>query len=174
MHDGVREWLKLLSSLGASELVQFDVEDCFLNTPREAVLPALDYWLQHPFRRRRGPLFFSISKGHKREDHLGRPCSAHFWEVSSPVLRAVVTWELEYNAAFEVMDETGELVVLEQHPGLPVGGHLSAALAELVVLHRECTRPWPTALGTMPTMYRDNFFAVVKTPGDCPMDLTAQ
>ena len=175
MHEGVREWLRLLFSLGASELVEFDVEDCFLNTPREAVLPALDYWLQHAVRRRRGPLYFSISKDHQREDHLGRPCSSHFWEVSSSALQAVIRWELHHNAAFEVMNETGQLVVLEQHRGLPIGGHLSAALVELVALHRECTRPWPTSLGTMSTMrYRDNFFAAVVTSGACPMDLTAQ
>ena len=102
MHDGVREWLRLLSSLCASELVEFDVEDCFLNTPREAILPALDYWLQHPVRRRRGPLYFSISKDHQREDHLGRPCSSHFWEVSSSAPQAVIRWELHHNAAFAV------------------------------------------------------------------------
>ena len=37
---------------------------------------------------------------------------------------SVVEWELFYNALFEVLDESGKMVVLRQNKGLPIGGHL--------------------------------------------------
>ena len=58
--------------------------------------------------------------------------------------------------------------MLEQVRGLPIGGHFSAALVELVALHRELTVPWPVRLMGSPTArYRDNFFVAfqnVPTP----------
>ena len=48
--------------------------------------------------------------------------------------------------------------MFKQHKGLPIGGHLSAALCELVALRRELLC-WPAALASTPTArYRDNFF----------------
>ena len=44
MHKGVQQWLALLSERqDLAELLVFDVEDCFLNTPKELVLQALQY-----------------------------------------------------------------------------------------------------------------------------------
>jgi hypothetical protein len=55
--------------------------------------------------------------------------------------------------------QDGTTHVLEQVRGLPIGGHFSAALVELVALWKELTEPWPAALANNPTArYRDNFF----------------
>ena len=95
MHQGTHHWLTLLAKGGTTQLVEFDVEDCFLNTPRELVIPALRFWTNFPFKRGRSAKLFAISKDTKDEDHVGRPCSSHFWEVSADKVYAVVEWELE-------------------------------------------------------------------------------
>ena len=78
----------------------------------------------------------------------------------------VVRWELDHNDLFEVSNGTGgERWVLQQVGGLPMGGHLSASMVELVALHREFVRPWPARLMGVPTSrYRDNFFAFLALP----------
>ncbi len=53
----IKERDSCYSPFGTSAVL--DVKDCFLNTPRESLLPALDYWLQD----------------YKQEDNLGRPYS---------------------------------------------------------------------------------------------------
>ena len=79
--------------------------------------------------------------------------------MSVETLVALVEWELNENATFGVLGNNGERIVLEQHRGLPIGGHLSAALVELVALWREYTCQWPAALqGRATARYRDNFF----------------
>ena len=64
---------------------------------------------------------------------------------------ALVDWELHYNDTFEILDaNTGELSVLRQVRGLPMGGHLSASLVELVALHCEHEHHWPSYLQNAP------------------------
>ena len=159
LHKGSSQWCQqLLQAPEVSCLAEFDVADCFLNTPREAVLGALGFWLAQ-FRRRNvdGP-WFAVSREGKAGDHMGKPCSMHYWALSGPQVRTAVEWELECNASFEVVTAT-ETRVLQQVRGLPIGGHFSAALVELVALHRELTIPWPARLTGLPTArYRDNFF----------------
>ena len=104
-----------------------DVEDCFLNTPRELVIPTLRFWTEFRLKLGRPARFFAISKDSKNKDYLGRPCSTHFWELSSDTVIASGEWELEHNAFFEVRGEENGSVVLKQEKGLRVGGHLSAA-----------------------------------------------
>ena len=87
---------------------------------------------------------------------------------------SVVEWELIYNALFEVLDESGKMVVLRQSKGLPIGGHLSAALVGLVALYREFTQQLPLILAlALTARYRDNFFAAVSNDLDCPLEETA-
>ena len=174
MHSGAQEWLGLLSKApNLTHIIEYDVEDCFLNTPRSLVLPALQFWLSYPFKRRRVVQFFAISKDSKSDDYIGRPCSLHYWEVSAAVVLAVVQWELQNNSLFEVTGSIGETIVL-QNKGLPIGGHLSAALVELVALHREFMQPWPALLeATMPMRYRDNFFVALQLPPAFPVDAVA-
>ena len=70
----------------------------------------------------------------------------HYWELSAREVVAIVEWELRENLTFVVANSLGERVVLQQHRGLPIGGHLSAALVELVALWQEYTCEWPIAL----------------------------
>ena len=175
MHQGTRQWLSSLRrSTSLVELIEFDVEDCFLNTPRHLVVPALCFWMEYRFGRRRQTRYFSISKDSKAEDHVGRPCSTHFWELSAEFVIAAVEWELDCNSVFEVLNEKGQMAVLRQHKGLPIGGHLSASLVELVALYRELTQPWPATLSSaLSARYRDNFFVALANNTDCPSESTA-
>ena len=108
-----------------------------LRTVSSILHVSLLFCTEFQFKRGRPARFFAISKDSKNEDYLGRPCSTHFWELSSDTVIACVEWELEHNSFFEVRGEDGGSVVLKQEKGLPIGGHLSAALVELVALHRE-------------------------------------
>ena len=46
-HDGCQKWLhQLVLRKGIAGCAEFDVEDCFLNSPRELVLKALDFWMR--------------------------------------------------------------------------------------------------------------------------------
>ena len=38
-------------NLEVLELAEFDVEDCFLNTPRQMIMEALNFWQSYQFRR---------------------------------------------------------------------------------------------------------------------------
>ena len=171
MHCGSLEWLNLLSrQRELTHLIEYDVEDCFLNTPRGLVVPALDFWLSFDFKRRRTARYFAISKDGKSEDFIGRPCSEHYWEISAAVVRAAVLWELDNNSPFEVVGANGQMLVLQQNKGLPIGGHLSAALVELVSLHRELVQPWPPLLRAATTMrYREIFFVALRLPALFPV-----
>ena len=76
---------------------------------------------------------------------------------------AAVEWELSSNSFFEVVGENGQRIVLQQDRGLPIGGHLSAALVELVALFREYTVQWSTVLNNKLSMrYHDNFLGACR------------
>ena len=106
-------------------MAEFDVEDCFLNRPIALVLPALNYWFTFDFRSRHGPSVLpSVKTGRQKTmsaDH------AHYTIGKSQQRwwRAAVEWEVAQNSLFEVVGEGG-MLVLQQHKGLPIGGHLSA------------------------------------------------
>ena len=131
----------------------FDVDDCFLNTPHALVIPVLQFWLVFQFRNRRGTRYFAISKDGKALNSVGRSCSLHFWEVSSVMVLAIAEWELSQNSLFEVVEERGQMIVLQQGKG-----HLSAALVELVALFREFTVQWPTCLLDKVSMLQRQLF----------------
>ena len=164
LHEGCRKWVEqLVARKDVVGCAESDVEDCFLNTPRELVLKALDFWMHFQFSRTRQQPFFAISKDSKKEDHRGRPCATHYWELSASEVVALVEWELRENSTFAVVGCSGARVVLQQHCGLPIGGHLSAALVELVALWREYTCEWPAALQHRASArYRDNFFVTMQ------------
>ena len=47
LHEGSKLWVGTLAARPAvRSCAEFDVEDCYLNTTREMVLPALDFWLR--------------------------------------------------------------------------------------------------------------------------------
>jgi hypothetical protein len=171
LHSGSAEWLKRLAATkGYWGCEEYDVADCFLNTPREAVLGAIRFWLGATQQRTRRQPCFAISKDGKAGDHRGRPSSVHYWCLTAEQLLSACEWDLANNDCFEAQALDGQTVVLQQREGLPIGGHLSAAYVELVALQRELQQSWPASLsGLYTARYRDNFFVVV--PAERPANL---
>ena len=163
------------SGVRIESLVELDVADCFLNTLRSSAIPALVFWLGHISKRSRS-VYFSISKDSKNADYIGQSASHHFWCFSGAELLAFVEWELSQNDTFEILHpSSNETIVLRQVRGLPMGGHLSASLVELVALFREYTQLWPQFLDNVPTArYRDNFFLGMEMPFKVPLEAVAQ
>ena len=108
LHSGSREWLARIARTGSWwGSLEYDVSDCFLNTPREAVMESVSFWLGFTESRSRRQRCFAISKDGKRGDHRGQPASIHYWAVTSEQLISACQWELEENATFEAMDSEG-------------------------------------------------------------------
>ena len=102
-------------------------------------------------------MYFSLCKDGKKGDHIGRSFSCHFWELSATTVFNAISWELRENTFFEAIDGP-DFAVFYQRKGLPIGGHLSAGLVELVALYREFSS-WPEDLiNCVTSRYRDNFF----------------
>ena len=68
LRSGSREWLAVLSSSSVgSYLVEFDVNDCFLNCSQEFVLPALLFWMDELCRFSRSRDYaFHMSRGSRK------------------------------------------------------------------------------------------------------------
>ena len=164
MHKGIEEWLEAISKTkGAWGCVEMDVADCFLNTPREEVLRSLTFWADRVRQRSRLQPSFAISKDGKGGDHLGKAAALHYWTLTMQQVVQICQWELKENALFEVLLPTGSTIVLEQVRGLPIGGHLSAAMVELVALQRKFVVEWLPMLQSVTTSrYRDNCFIVIE------------
>ena len=106
---------------------------------------------------------FAISKDGKGGDHLGKAAALHYWTLTMQNVVQICQWELKENALFEVLLPTGSTIVLEQVRGLPIGGHLSAAMVELVALQRKFVVEWLPMLQSVTTSrYRDNCFIVIE------------
>ena len=72
LHSGNHEWIAcLVNQPGTAAVAEFDVQDCFMNTPRDEVPQAVDFRLEALPRRTRGKLYFSMSKDSKAADRMG-------------------------------------------------------------------------------------------------------
>lgn len=141
-----------------ASMQEFDVEDCFLNTPQNEVLLAVEFWLNMATRRNR-QVYFAVSKDNHKSDHLGWTSSMHHWLLDGREVVAVIRWELEKGRDFLRSDGRGGKILMQQVRGVPIGEQLSAAIVELVALRREYIMEWPQCLMAVPTArYRDNFF----------------
>ena len=78
------EFFHSLSAVyNAVSILEYDVEDCFLNSPQAKVRPALEYWLASLRATGRRASCFAISKDcpHKL-NRVGASSSLHFWDFS--------------------------------------------------------------------------------------------
>ena len=160
------EFLRSLNAVSnATTVLEYDVEDCFLNTPQAKVRPAVEHWLAALRATSRRAACFAISKDSRKLDRVGASNCLHFWDLTFDVVLAVIDWEINSNLDFVVQGLDGALVALVQHKGLPIGGCLSAGLVELVALHMEATKQWPPQLlHCLAARYRDNMFVCTASP----------
>ena len=136
---GVRD---MLGSLGRFMPVwstvqpdEADMADMFWHIPKDDVVPSLNLIFTLLERERRGCAeFFSLHKsGEKTLDRIGTATCADFRVISRSELLAFVEWDLHHNTGLVL----GQLLLRQGDRGVPIGGHLSAQLAELWALARE-------------------------------------
>ena len=148
---------------------EYDVADCFLNTPRKAVLASVEYRLRNTQERTRAQLRASPSAKIARQKiiavvlHRFISSRSRLSRCLPPArgIRTTTTSSKRWPGA--------DWVVLWQRKGLPIGGHLSVVYVELVALRREFLGEWPSALSGFPTArYRDTSFVAVKTERTAP------
>ena len=123
LHAATSKWMKQLGpdTRGWWCLEECDVADCFLNTPREAVLAAVEYWLHKTQQCTRAQPCFTICKDGKAGDHRGRPASIHFWSDAAEQLFAACVRDLNNNDLSEAQ-AGADWVVLRRRKGFSIGG----------------------------------------------------
>ena len=114
-------------------LSEMDMDDMFWEIPTQEVFKAVEWAIRH-VKGGGGQLFFSLAKGNMRQlDWLGSSSGKSF-VVLSPT-------EVEQFVKFDVTDcnllVLGGLILKQGRKGVPIGGFLSAQLAELWALWRE-------------------------------------
>jgi hypothetical protein len=136
---GVRD---MLAALGRTLPVwctvrpdEADMTDMFWHIPKSEVVPSLNSLFDLLEREKRGSAeFFSLHKsGEKTLDRLGTASSDDFRVLTRAELVDFVTWDLNCNTGLTL----GPLLLRQGDRGVPIGGHLSAQLAELWALARE-------------------------------------
>ena len=126
--------------LQAREIGELDVEDMYINIPKDALLPAFDAMIQYihnaePNTHRRRVRFdcVSISKFSKFGDKHGRaPRPEDYTYYPLAFIRKYIEFELTGNHLFRAGS-----FVLAQHIGIPMGGKLSAQLSSMYLMYRE-------------------------------------
>ena len=79
LHSGSKEWLHRLGiTVGWWGCDEYDVADCFLNTPRNEVLDATRFWDALTTHHSRRQSCYAIAKDGKKGDHRGHPSSIHY------------------------------------------------------------------------------------------------
>ena len=109
--------------------------DMFWHIPKGEVVPSLNSLFDLMEREKRGCAeFFSLHKsGEKTLDRLGTASSDGFRVLTRAELVDFVTWDLNCNTGLTL----GPLLLRQGDRGVPIGGHLSAQVAELWALARE-------------------------------------
>ena len=94
MHTGCTDWLQRIGPTNAWwGCDAYDVNDCFLNTPRNEVLDSARFWMAVTAEKSRRQPCFATSKDGKKGDHRGRPSSVHYWEITCAQLLHAFDWE---------------------------------------------------------------------------------
>ena len=78
LHSGSKDWLQRIGKTrGWWGCDEYDVADCFLNTPRNEVLESVRFLTSVAARCSRRQSCFAFAKDGKKGDHHDRPSSIH-------------------------------------------------------------------------------------------------
>ena len=110
-----------------NDLCEMDMDDMFWEIPTQEVFQSLE-WALGEIKGRRDHLWFSIAKGGLRErDRLGRASSKDYDIFEDEEVTRYVTYDVRSCNLFTL----GPLVLRQGAKGVPIGGYLSAQLAEI-------------------------------------------
>ena len=137
---GVRDQLVAACRLGAipehTHLVEKDMADMFWEIPLEQVVLSLEWALASLAKKRRSTsLTFAVSKADKHLDHIGSAASNAFLNVTQDLVTRFVRFDTYDNVLFVA----GPVILRQGLRGVPIGGFISAQLAEIWAIWREVT-----------------------------------
>ena len=138
---GVRDLVwsayRMQASMESLSLLEQDMSDMFWEIPGEEALQAVSWAVGECKKKLRGKtLWFSLSKEAKCLDRLGKSADRQFTVVNDDHLTRFVKFDLQQNVLFVL----GSLILRPGGKGVPIGGFISAQLAELWALWKEHTQ----------------------------------
>ena len=137
--QGVRDQLRALGRLtncmgeGVTyNFIEPDITDMFWNIPKDEVLKAI-FWSCATLKGRQRCLHLSTAKqGLKRLDRYGKASSKDFFVFSEVELLRFVEYDIYSHNLFTI----GPLIMHQGAKGVPIGGFVSAHIAELWAMWR--------------------------------------
>ena len=117
-------------------MVETDMADMFWEIPLEQVVLSLEWALASLAKKRRSTsLTFAVSKADKHLDHIGSAASNAFLNVTQDLVTRFVRFDTYDNVLFVA----GPVILRQGLRGVPIGGFISAQLAEIWAIWREVT-----------------------------------
>ena len=137
---GVRDQLVAACRLGAipehTHLVEEDMADMFWEIPLEQVVLSLEWALANLAKKRCSTsLTFAVSNADEHLDHIGSAASNAFLNLTQDM----VTRFLRFDTYDNVLFVAGPVILRQGLRGVPIGGFISAQLAEIWAIWREVT-----------------------------------
>jgi hypothetical protein len=118
------------NSVGA----EMDMDDMFWQIPKDEVIPSLTYLAKKLKGRRTGETWFTLDRiGDKKLDRMGKAPEKTSISVSLTEVLRYVEWDVFSNTLFVVHT----LVLNQGAKGVPIGGFISAQLAEAWCMYKE-------------------------------------
>ena len=105
----------------------------FWEIPLDQIVMAID-WAHSTLAGARDNLWFSIAKGGQKQlDRIGIASSSDFTPIPFQEVKHYVTFDTKFCNLYTL----GELILQQGLKGVPIGGFLSAQLAEIWATWRE-------------------------------------
>ena len=135
--QGVRDQLRCLGRYGLPQnkcsFLEQNMEDMFWKIPKNEVFKSIT-WACNTLRKRHTTLFFALAKGGlKHLDRLGKASASAYFVLDEEQLLRYVKFDVMYNNLFCL----GPLILQQGSNGVPIGGFISAQIAEIWAMWRE-------------------------------------
>ena len=167
VRDQARAFQKFHTTVGTHSTVHLaekDMTDMFWEIPKPQIISALQ-WAIAKSKRRGKTCFFSIAKnGLNFLDRLGRATTRDFSILTAEEVVAFVNFDI-FECDLLVL---GPLILRQGLKGIPIGGFLSAQLAEIWSIWREVANLYGEQKGTAESWVNDGLRTLGQTQSSTP------